>query len=173
MKKIQSLFFHLDEVLHNILYWALLVSILSILFLSSLNIILRWLEMALMWADPVVRHLVFITAFLGAAYATGRNQHIRVDLLARFLESYRPELRAQIDRVISFITCGICFWLAHSGYQFALMEYEFGNIAFLGIKTATMVMIIPLGMSLIGLRFFFFAIHGQTMKSENNLPGEV
>ena len=34
-------------------------------FLSVTNIFLRWFDMTIYWVEPLVRHLVFLSAFLG------------------------------------------------------------------------------------------------------------
>ena len=57
------------------------------MILSITGIVLRWFNIAFLWIDPLVRHLVFICTFLGGAIATGRGTHIGIDIIGRLLES--------------------------------------------------------------------------------------
>ena len=80
-----KIFKTLDNIIEKICGYSLVISILAILIFSSLTIVLRWFQINLMWIDPLVRHLVFLSTFLGGVIATGRGTHIGIDLVSKIL----------------------------------------------------------------------------------------
>ena len=82
MKLIQAF----DDVLERISRWGIVGSLFVILGFAVLSIVLRWVGKSSMWMEPLIRHIVFLSAFLGGSLATSRNVHIKVDLLTKLLE---------------------------------------------------------------------------------------
>ena len=62
------------------------------LFFSVLTILLRWFGQSLEFVEPFVRHLVFLSTFLGGVLATGRGTHIGIDIIGKLLESMHKQL---------------------------------------------------------------------------------
>jgi TRAP-type C4-dicarboxylate transport system permease small subunit len=56
--------------------------------------------------------------------------------------------------LVSLFCLIVCFALMKSGWDFYLVEKEFGAFGFLHLHSSTLVGIIPFGMGLITLRFF-------------------
>ena len=56
--------------------------------------------------------------------------------------------------LITLFCLSVCLLLVRSGWNFYLVEKEFGAPGFLHIHSSILVGIIPLGMGLITLRFF-------------------
>ena len=134
--------------------YILVAGILSILFCSSLSIILRWFHINLTWIDPFVRHLVLLSTFLGGVVATGRGNHIGIDLISKFLEVKGYEhAKVIVNRVIYFASAVVLIWLVKSGLDFTKVEMEFSKIEFWGIKSGFLVAMIPAGLLLIAIRF--------------------
>ncbi len=153
------LFKKIDQGLEKLTTWLLVVSVLSILFLSSLNIVLRWMHMNITWVDPFVRHMVFLGAFLGGVIATGRGTHIGIDLIGKFVESKGwHSLRAAINQFIMLVSVAVLLWMIKSGIDFTKVELEFGKEEFWGIKSGHLVALIPIGLGLIAFRFFILFI---------------
>jgi len=124
------------------------------LSLTILNIVLRWFNTSIVWVDPMVRHLVFLSAFLGGTLATGEDNHIRIDLAAKILETKKlNKTKIWLERAVILITCIATILLAQAGLDFAKIELEFGKDVFLGIHSGYLVGIIPFGMGLLTLRF--------------------
>jgi TRAP-type C4-dicarboxylate transport system permease small subunit len=135
----------------------LLVIVVSVMLLLSVTtIILRWFEIGPMWADPLIRHLVFISIFLGGMLATGRRTHIGIDVLPRLLvQRGDTKYLCLVNRMIALICTVTLIWLAKAGHDFALIELQYGKDAFLGIHSGFLVSIIPVGLVFIAYRFFF------------------
>lgn len=146
----------LDDYLDKISFYGIVLAVSLMLLLTVLNIVLRWFNTSILWVDPLVRHLVFLSAFLGGALATGKDNHIRIDLASKLLENLKkPKLKVWVERIIYIITMGTTIYLAKAGMDFAKIELEFGKVAFLGLHSGVLVAIIPFGMGLISLRYLF------------------
>jgi TRAP-type C4-dicarboxylate transport system permease small subunit len=145
----------LDWAVEKFSTTLLVASILSILVCSSLSIILRWFHINLSWIDPFVRHLVLLGTFLGGVVATGRGNHIGIDLISKFLEIKGYEhAKIIINRIILFTSGAVLLWLLKSGIDFTRVEMEFSKVEFWGIKSGFLVAMIPIGLGLIAIRFF-------------------
>ena len=143
----------IDDVFENISKWGIVVCVSIMLLLTLLNIVLRWFELSLHWIEPLVRHTVFLAAFLGGSLATSSKNHIKIDILTRVLESAKKEnLIVWIDRIIVLVTLISTVVLANAAVNFAKIEFEFGKEAFLGVHSGFLVSIIPFGMGLISAR---------------------
>ena len=150
-----KIFKTLDNIIEKICGYSLVISILAILIFSSLTIVLRWFQINLMWIDPLVRHLVFLSTFLGGVIATGRGTHIGIDLVSKIVEVKGwKKTQVNINRIIFLSSALSMIWLFKSGLDFARVEFEFAKIEFFGISSGYLVSIIPVGMALIAYRFF-------------------
>jgi TRAP-type C4-dicarboxylate transport system permease small subunit len=125
-----------------------------ILSLAVMAIFFRWGGKSFMWLEPLVRHLVFLSAFLGGSLATSKNVHIKVDLLTKLVEMSSSKFIQWLHRnIITLFCCLTMLALLKSSYEFYLSEKEFGSPAFLHIHSSYLVAIIPFGVGLILLRF--------------------
>lgn len=155
-----SFFRKLDWAVDKFSSYLLVTSVLIILFLSTSSIVFRWLHINLQWIEPMVRHLVFVCAFLGGVIATGRGTHIGIDLIGKYVESRNwHHLKIWISRFIMFVSCAVLLWMIKAGIDFTKVEMEFTKDAGLGfLKSGHLVAIIPIGLSLIAIRFFLLLI---------------
>jgi TRAP-type C4-dicarboxylate transport system permease small subunit len=109
-----------------------------------------------MWIDPLVRHFVFFSAFLGGALAISKNTHIKIDIASKLIEHLKNEkLDKALQVLLALVGVSAVMWMAHASYKFALMELEFGKEAFLGISSGQLVLLIPIGFVLMAYRYFF------------------
>jgi TRAP-type C4-dicarboxylate transport system permease small subunit len=101
--------------------------------------------------DSIVKHLVLWVGFLGAGIATRQGSHIRIDVASKiFPQRAKPYLQFLVD-IFSVVVCGI---LVYASYQFVSIEYEGGGtIPFFNIPVWMMEVVIPVGFSIITLRF--------------------
>jgi TRAP-type C4-dicarboxylate transport system permease small subunit len=144
----------LDRFVGGIAFYGIVIAVVLMLSLTILNIVLRWFNTSIVWVDPMVRHLVFLSAFLGGTLATGEDNHIRIDLAAKILETKKlNKTKIWLERAVILITCIATILLAKAGLDFAKIELEFGKDVFLGIHSGYLVGIIPFGMGLLTLRF--------------------
>lgn len=142
-----------NELLNKINRGALVLLTAVIIITSFTNIVLRWFNTSLMFVDPMVRHVVFAIAFLGAVEATERSQNISIDVLKRYLESKGHEkLIGYLSQLVFVVSIFGCLWLTLSAYDFVKIEMQYPRELFWGIHTGIAAGIIPLGFLLIALK---------------------
>lgn len=157
-----------DWALEKLTTYLLVFCVMSMLIFSSLSIVARWFQHNITWIDPFVRHLVFLSAFLGGIIATGQGTHIGIDIIGKFVESKGwHSVKALISRVIMIASILVLAWLIKSGIDFTAVEMEFSKEEFWGIQSGYLVMIIPVGLVLLALRFIFvFLLSFDSKKGE-------
>lgn len=157
-----------DWALEKLTTYLLVFCVMSMLLFSSLSIVARWFQHNITWIDPFVRHLVFLSAFLGGIIATGQGTHIGIDIIGKFVESKGwHSVKALISRVIMIASILVLAWLIKSGIDFTAVEMEFSKEEFWGIQSGYLVMIIPVGLVLLALRFIFvFLLSFDSKKGE-------
>jgi TRAP-type C4-dicarboxylate transport system permease small subunit len=144
----------IDQLLERISRYGLICCLFIILIFAVLAILLRWLGSSVMWIEPMVRHVVFLSAFLGGSLATSKGVHIKVDLLTKLVEHSRSRLLKWVHQNLITAFCFLtCLLLSKTAFDFFQVEREFGAPAFLDIHSSWLVGIIPFGMGLITLRF--------------------
>ncbi len=131
---------------------GLLVIILSsMILLAVFQIISRNLfSEGVVWIDPLLRMLVLWVGLAGAVVATRSNNHIRIDVFAKYLPG---KLQPYVDRLVYLFTLVICLLIAWHSARFVYSEYEYGTIAFASVPSWLTAIIIPLSFLLIAFRY--------------------
>ncbi len=144
----------LDNFIEKTTIVLLLISLSAIIFYSVLEIILRQFQVTYLWIGSLVRHLVFLCSFLGAALATGSDKHIKIDIISKIV---KPESRAYlfIDSLVLLVTTLVCIWLSSAAFDFFQSEMKYGKEIFWGLHSSYLTFIIPFGFVLISFRFFY------------------
>ncbi len=143
------------DIFDSIIKKTIVLVVFVMLGLSVLGIVLRWFQLPLNWIEPLVRHLVFLSAFLGATLASASARHISIEILAKYFEAGgNTRVLKNLNKAISVITCLALVFLMQSGFDFFQVEKEYGSDIFFGLHSSTMVFIIPLGFALILVRSF-------------------
>lgn len=156
MKTVVHAFGILDRWIDRVCGAFLVASVFLMIFLTLFTIAMRFVGAGFLWIDPLVRHLVFFSAFLGGTLATGRQSHIGIDLLSKVLEANNlHHAKAWVVAVTSLVCAAAVVWLAMASYELAHIELEFDNMSELEVQTGYLIMCIPLGLSLIAYRFFY------------------
>ena len=138
--------------------------LLSMMVVAITQILLRNLfESGIVWGDPMSRMLVLWVGLIGAMIATRFDNHIRIDLLNRYL---RKHLKAIVKIVVACFTAITCGIFAYYSLQFVRLEFEDGSFAFAKIPVWFCASVIPLAFLVIALRSFTSAIiqftHSET-----------
>jgi TRAP-type C4-dicarboxylate transport system permease small subunit len=130
---------------------AVLVTLLGLLVvLAGGQILLRQLDVALIWVDPLTRLLVLWVGIFGAVAASRDNQHIAIDALSRFLPA-RGQLAA--GAVAGLFACGVCAVLAYEAARFVVFEHGGNTAALGGVPAWILALVLPLGFGLIAIRY--------------------
>lgn len=124
--------------------------LLGLVGLGCLQIILRNLfHWGLLWADPLMRHIVLWLGAFGAAFASARMRHISVDALSRLL----PERFHPLRRFIVYGCAAIAaYLLVIATVRLVLDEKQYAEVAFLGIKTWVLEAVLPIAFAIITYR---------------------
>ena len=134
----------------------LVTAVLVMVALAALQILLRnVLGAGQLWIEPLLRALVLWIGLLGAVVASRDGQHIALDVLTRALP---PRWRRPLRGAGCLFTTVVCAALAWHGVRYVLLEYDFAGMAFGAVPTWAVVVIIPLALGLIGIRYALFGV---------------
>lgn len=90
--------------------------------LNFANVIGRYaFGRSLLWAEDVQIFVLVWMVFLGAASASFRNTHVRMDLLVRVLPSIARRVVAAVEAVATFALFTTVTWLSHA-YLLRIVE---------------------------------------------------
>ncbi len=133
---------------------ALLLGVM--ILLSTGQIFARNLfDTGLDWSDPFLRVLVLWLGLLGAMVATRERNHITIDVLSRNLPPLGKRISHIATNLFSSVVCAI---VGYHSTRFVIMEYEDGFNAFASIPAWICESIIPIGFTLMALRFALYAL---------------
>lgn len=145
-----------QQFLNRIEDGLLIGLLLTMMVIAIFQILLRNLfEAGIVWGDPLLRMLVLWVGLIGAMVATRFDNHIRIDLLNRYLPNHLKAIVKVIVGSFTAITCGI---LAFYSFQFVRFEFEDGGFAFAKVPVWFCASIIPLAFLVITLRSLTSAI---------------
>lgn len=134
----------------------LVLLMLALILVAAYQVLARnLLDGGLLWGDALVRVLVFWITMIGATVAARGDEHIRIDLLARFLGS---RSRAVSARLAAAFTALVCAALAYYSIEFIRFEYEDQTIAFGPVPAWLCQLVLPLGAGLMALRYSLMTI---------------
>lgn len=147
---------YFDKALEKLSTGLLVFCVMGMLFMSVSNIVLRWFNAHILWFEPAVRYLVFFSAFLGGAIATGKRSHIGIDIIGKYLESKKLwDAHRWVGRLIDLASLVVLFYLTKACIEFVGEEAKYGRKnVFIGIHAKYLAMIIPFGFGIIAVRFF-------------------
>ena len=131
---------------------ALLVALVACLLgLAFAQILLRNLfQVTWFWADPLLRHLVLWSCFLGALVATREDRHIRIDAVLRLLPGRWRHVAGALGDLAGAVLCGI---LSPIAFRFVLDERSYGAEAFPGLPAWIAQLVFPAVFAGMSLRF--------------------
>lgn len=124
----------------------------AMVLLVLVQIILRnFFSIGIMGGAEIVRHLVLWVAFLGAGLAAREGKHIKLELA-------RHILPVRLRRIFEMITClfsvVVCVILVFASVNFVWVDYQGGGtIAFFNTPVWILQVIIPIGYTVVALRF--------------------
>lgn len=155
LKQLQNILLRTEEVI--------IIALLGVMvLLSGTQIFLRnVMDSGISWGDPLLRVMVLWVGLMGAMLATRQNKHIRIDVLSRYLPEGWKRASNTLTGIFSTIVCGLLTW--HSG-RFVHYEWQDGTEIFSGFPSWLAELILPVGFSIITLRFALLA--WQSMKGE-------
>ena len=136
---------------------GLLVALLSLMIgLAAYQVAARnFFESGLLWGDALVRVLVLWITLLGAMVASRNDEHIRMDLVSRFLDR---RWNRRLRRITSAFTALVCGIFAYHAGRFVLLDYEDGIVAFSSVPAWLCELILPVGAGVLCLRYLLHIV---------------
>jgi TRAP-type C4-dicarboxylate transport system permease small subunit len=145
---------------------ALLVAALATMMgMAAFQVIARnFFDTGILWGDGLVRVLVLWITFIGATVASRHDEHIHMDLLARYLKPARQVLMVRFRCLFAAVVAGIFTWYSA---QFVLLDYEDGVRAFAHVPAWVCELVMPVGGAIIALRY---VLHTVRLPTPRELP---
>ena len=141
----------ISRIHHRLEEGVLVVLMACMLLLAFGQIVLRNLfDTTILWADPLIRHLVLWTSFLGALIATRLGRHIHIDALWRILPPAGRRLARMLTSLCSVVVCAVMSWVA---VRFVADERTFGDMGVFDLPVWIFQLVFPLAFGLMALRF--------------------
>jgi len=135
---------------------AVLVLLLgALVVVAGGQIVLRQLDVALVWADPLTRLLILWIGVFGAVAASRDNHHIAIDALSRFLP--RGAQRAAAA-VVALFASTVCVVLAYQAVRFVRFEHAASTAGLGAVPPWVPALVLPIGFALIALRYVIVAL---------------
>ncbi len=137
------------------------ITLLALIFVAIVIIGLtqiglrNFAESSLAWADAAMRAGVLWITMLAGVLAAGSAQHIRIEVLGRYLPDHA---RAWVERMLYALTALVCLTLAVASVDLVRLEFSINDLAFLAVPRWVVTMIIPVGFVLMGWRFMRIAL---------------
>lgn len=166
-RRLESLFVAAGRVETGIIS----VMLLALVLLGCMQIVLRnFFHSGVLWADPLMRHLVLWLGCLGATLATARVRHINIDVFSRFV----PERRKGYRRaVVHGATTVAAFFLGVAALRLVADERAFGEVAFATVRTWVLQVVLPVSFFVISYRSLvnlFLGREGRPMDGSVESP---
>ena len=148
----------------GILHWvkdSILIALLLVMIgMAVTQILLRNLfEFGIVWGDILVRILVLWIGLVGGMVASRQGKHISIDVVARYLPKRAKSI---VGSVVSIFTAVVCTVAAYYSIRFVQAEFQDGGMAFARVPVWICEAIIPLGFSVIALRYLFLSFINLT-----------
>lgn len=138
------------DTTHAIEIGLVALLLITLIVLGAAQIFLRnAFDSGLLWADPLMRHIVLWLGALGAALASARMNHITVDALSRVMPARFKPAR----RFLVYGATALAAWvLTIAALRLVRDERSYGEIAFLGIPTWVLQVILPVAFAIVTYR---------------------
>ena len=157
----------MPEIVSRLLNWVRLVEdgLLALLLtgmisVAAAQVILRnFFDSGLFWGDSAVRVMVLWVAIMGAMVASRSDEHIRIDLVNHFLND---AAKLWVKRGINLFSCAILATFAWTSLTFVQFEFEDQTIAFGMVPSWMCAAIIPIGTSIMALRYALQTVWPKT-----------
>lgn len=116
--------------------------------------------------DIISRHLVLFIIFAGAALISEHNKHIKIDIVAVFLN---PQQQQKLIRPLLFLSALVCSVFTWYAIQFWRDEWTYAPAN--EQWSLYLALIIPLGFFMLGLHLLLLALTGFDEELVEPVPG--
>jgi len=118
------------------------------LFATSLQVVSRYIFTPLTWTEELARYAYIWLVYLGAAVLQKRKEHIKLDLINKFLPN---KILKCFDLIIDILTMYVLYHIVLGSYKYSMIMGRPMSTA-IQIQLKYLYIIIPIGF---GLMFVF------------------
>jgi len=130
--------------------------VLLMIGMAVTQILLRNLfHSAIIWGDMLVRILVLWIGLIGGMIASRQDNHIRIDIVARYLPK---GVEVAVQGIVKLFASLVCAIMSYYSLEFVKMEFEDGGIAFANVPAWVCEAIIPFAFTIISLRYLILSL---------------
>lgn len=149
----------LISALHKVESGLLALILFLLIVLAAYQVAARNLfDSGLLWGDGFVRVAVLWVTLIGAMVASRTDDHIRMDVVSRYL----PEgVRRFAQRITALFTAVVCLLFAWHSLTFIGYEYEDSTMAFGVVPAWLCAAVMPVGFTIMALRYLLHTISPQ------------
>ncbi len=134
--------------------------LLVMILLAFAQVVARnFFSVGMIWADITVRTLLLWVGLLGASLATHLNQHLSIDVFAKFLGGRSRRVVGIFVKLFSVI---VCLYLFMAASRFVQGERETGTRILETVPLWTTELIIPIAFALISFHFLVSILNDLT-----------
>ena len=144
---------------------SLLIGLVTaLLLLAVAQIVLRnAVGEGLLWAEPAMRIAVLWIAMIGGMVACREGGHIKINLFDIYVQGRARRVLASLAYLGACLTCVA---LAYASWLFVGYERMDGMTTFLNLPAWWFESILPVGFTVMALRFFKDAVMGERALDE-------
>ena len=136
----------------------------SLLLLAVAQIILRnAFGQGILWAEPAMRIAVLWIAMIGGMVACREGGHIKINLFEVTVQGRARRVLASLAHLGACLTCAT---LAYASWLFVGYERMDGMTTFLNLPAWWFESILPVGFTVMALRFLYDAVVGARALDE-------
>lgn len=158
----------MQKNLNKILEWAMVILLCTMLFSVLLGVFTRYVfANQSSWTDELARYMLIWVSILGAAYVSGKNAHIAIDLLPARLSE---KLKLRLEMATGVIICLFIFAVfIVGGIRYIYLSMKLGQTsASLEIPVGYVYLVLPLsGAIIIYFRILGILQSAKALKSLN------
>jgi len=148
----------------------LAVILFLLIVLAAWQVLARnFFDGGLLWGDGFVRVAVLWVTLIGAMVASRTDDHIRMDVISRYLPEGLRRLSARLTAVFTALICGLFAWFSTT---FVIEEMEYGTMAFGEVPAWACALVMPVGFGIMALRYVLHAVSLPPKKEEQEKEAE-
>lgn len=142
-------------------------SLLLLLIFAVVQVVARnFFDTGFPELDIISRHLVLFIIFAGAALISEHNKHIKIDIVAVFLN---PQQQQKLIRPLLFLSALVCAVFTWYAIRFWRDEWTYAPAN--EQWSLYLALIIPLGFFMLGLHLLLLALTGFDEELVEPVPG--
>lgn len=151
---------------------GLIVAVLFLMVALAVGqIVLRnFFGTSVVWIEPLLQNAVLWIGLLGAMIASRNDEHIRIDVASSLLPA---RFHFLLTTAVDLFTAAICLLVAYHSVQFVYEEFQYSTPAFASMPSWVLQVIIPVGFSVMALRYvllFIMGLLGKRPRMQEPLP---